>query len=48
MQTLLKTKVARWEVHFPPQNLQKGPYATFFRMDGVLLEVRNRKGECCA
>jgi hypothetical protein len=30
---------------FPSQNLQKDPYATFVRTDGVLLEVHNRKEE---
>jgi hypothetical protein len=45
---LLKIKVARWKAHFPPQNLQKDSCAAFFGTDGVLLEVRNRKGECCA
>jgi hypothetical protein len=31
----------------PPQKFQKDPCATFIRTDGVLLEVRNRKVECC-
>jgi hypothetical protein len=43
VQVLLKIKRA-----FPPQNLQKYPYVTFVRTDGVLLDVRNRKEGCCA
>jgi hypothetical protein len=35
------------ESTFPSQNLRKDPCATFIRMDGVLLEVRNRKEGCC-
>jgi hypothetical protein len=31
----------------PPQKLRKDPCVTFIRTDGVLLEVRNRKVECC-
>jgi hypothetical protein len=48
IQVLLKTKVARWKVHFPPRNLQNDPCAAFFRTDDALLEVRNWKGEYCA
>jgi hypothetical protein len=32
---------------FPPRNLRKDPYSSFIRTDGVWLEVRNRKEECC-
>jgi hypothetical protein len=47
IQALLKTRVTRWKVHFLI-GLAEGPCATFIRMDGVLLEVQNHKGECCA
>jgi hypothetical protein len=46
-QVLLKTKVVRWKAQSPPQKLWKDPCATFIRTDGVLLEVRNQKVECC-
>jgi hypothetical protein len=47
-QTLLKIKVARWKVHSLMGNYQRDLIYIFFRMDGVLLEVRNRKEGCCA
>jgi hypothetical protein len=31
----------------PPRSLRKDPCATFIETDGVLLEVRNQKEECC-
>jgi hypothetical protein len=34
-------------VHFLLGNLRNGPCAAFVRTDGVWLEVRNRKEECC-
>jgi hypothetical protein len=42
-QALLKTKVTRWKAE-----LAKDPCASFIRIDGVLLEVRNQKEEYCA
>jgi hypothetical protein len=36
------------ESAFSSRNLQKDHCATFVRTDGVLLEVRNQKEECCA
>jgi hypothetical protein len=33
---------------FPSWNLRKDPCASFIRTDGIWLEVRNRKEECCA
>jgi hypothetical protein len=47
IQALLKTKVARWNVHFL-MGTSKIPYASFIGMDGVLLKVRNWKEECCS
>jgi hypothetical protein len=47
IQALLKTRVARWKVHFLI-GLAKVPCATFVRTDGVLLKVRNQKRECSA
>jgi hypothetical protein len=47
VQALLKTRIARWKVHFLIK-LAKESCVTFIRTDGVLLEVWNRKGECCA
>jgi hypothetical protein len=46
IQALLKIRVTRYKVHFLI-GLARGPCTTFVRTDGVLLEVRNRKGECC-
>jgi hypothetical protein len=35
------------ESAFPSRNMWKDPCATLVRMDGVILEVRNRKEGCC-
>jgi hypothetical protein len=48
VQSFLKTKVVRWNMHFPPWNLQKYPCVAFFGTDGVLLKICNKKEECCA
>jgi hypothetical protein len=48
IQALFKTKVARWKTHFLIGVSKKDSYVTFFKMDGVLLEVHNQKEGCCA
>jgi hypothetical protein len=43
-QALLKMKFTRWKTRFPSLKISKEvPFVTFFWMDGVLLEVRNRE-----
>jgi hypothetical protein len=44
---LLKTKFARWKVHFLIR-ISKKTHVTFIKTDGVLLKVRNWKDGCCA